>query len=111
MFALLALSILGYLALNVDRAILSENDRVNRGEFGITALSLAQSLVEEAMGKYFDARPETSILGEISTTTALTSPDSLGRGPTERYRYGTDDFNDFDDYNNLFLVYKSDNPN
>jgi hypothetical protein len=90
---------------------MSDNERVNRGEFGITALAIAQSVAEEAMSKYFDAtNSEMSLPGEIKSADSLTSVDRLGKGPTEKYRDGTNDFNDFDDFNNLFIVYKSSNP-
>ena len=106
--ALGALVILGLLGLNTNKAIMSENSRVNSGESGIAAVSIAQSLTEEAMAKYFDASPETAVPGEITSTSSLTPVGSLGHGSGEGYRTGTSDFNDFDDYNNLFLVYKSD---
>lgn len=109
-FALCALTILSMLALNTNTAIMSDGERVSRGEFGITALAIAQSVAEEAMSKYFDANPETSVPGEISSTSLLTPAASLGKGTTEGYRNGTNDFNDFDDFHNLFLVFKSSNP-
>lgn len=110
LFALGALSIMGSLGLNANKAIMAESARINSGESGITAVGLAQSLVEEAMGKYFDAKIDTSITGEITSTTELTPLSALGPGPSERYRGGANDFNDFDDFNNQFLVYKSSNP-
>jgi hypothetical protein len=110
MFALGALMLIGHLVLNTNRAFMSEHNRLDNAEFGITAIALAQSLVEEAMGKYFDANPETSISGEITSTSDLTAVGSLGHAVSEKYRDGTNDFNDFDDFNNLFLVYKSSNP-
>ncbi len=110
LFALGALSIMGTLGLNANKTIIAENTRINSGESGITAVGLAQSLVEEAMGKYFDAKIDTAITGEITLTSQLTPVDQLGPGPNENYRAGTNDFNDFDDFNNLFLVYKSSNP-
>lgn len=110
MFALAALALVGYLTLNTNRTIVDQNDRLNRANFGITAVALAQSLTQEAMSKYFDARDETQITGELHDPSELTPVNALGHGPTERYRNGTNDFNDFDDYNNLFLVYKSTNP-
>jgi hypothetical protein len=109
MFAMGALSIMGYLALNTDKALMSDNERVNRGEFGITALAIGQSVAEEAMSKYFDANPETLVPGEIANTSSLTAVASLGKGTTEKYRDGANDFNDFDDFHNLFIVYKSNN--
>jgi hypothetical protein len=110
MFAMGALSIMGYLALNTDKALMNDNERVSRGEFGITALAIAQSVAEEAMSKYFDAKIETATGGEVARTDSLTPLALLGKGPTEKYRDGANDFNDFDDFNNLFLVYKSGNP-
>lgn len=110
LFALGALSIMGSLGLNANKAIMAESARINSGESGITSVGLAQSLVEEAMGKYFDSKTETAITGEITSTADLTPVSALGPGPSERYRGGVNDFNDVDDFNNLFLVYKSSNP-
>lgn len=107
MFAIAALSILSYMALTANRNVASANDRMNTGEFGITAISLATSLVEEAMGKMFDAKIEDATTGELTSTSQLTPASSLGHGAGEQYRNGTSDFNDFDDFNNLFIVYKS----
>lgn len=110
MFALGALSLVSFMVLNTNKSLMSNNERVNQGQYGITAISLAQSLSEEAMSKYFDAKLESEITGELTSTADLTPVGSLGPGSTERYRDGTNDFNDFDDYNNLFIVYKSTNP-
>jgi hypothetical protein len=104
-----ALSLLGLLILNTNGTLLSTDLVMNESEFGITAVSLATSLVEEAMGKSFD-----SVVSD--TTNPLTDPStftptgSLGHSASESYRASqpsTTDFNDFDDYNDLFLVYKS----
>jgi hypothetical protein len=107
-----SLSILGLLVLNSNRTIIETNGIQNDSEFGITAVSLATSLVEESMGKMFDAVvADTS--NTLTDSTLLTPSASLGHSGAESYRghtAGTQDFNDFDDYNNLFLVFKSDNP-
>ena len=99
-----ALSLLGGLVLNTNSNLLETNQTMNNSEFGITAVSLATSLVEEAMGKMYD---ETIA---DSTSPALTNPNQLSvtLGPVggEQYRGGTS-FDDFDDFNGLFLVYKS----
>ncbi len=107
-----SLSILGLLVLNSNRTIMETNDIQNDSEFGITAVSLATSLVEESMGKMFDA-VVADTANTLSDSTLLTPRAGLGHSTHESYRgnvSGTDDFNDFDDYNNLFLVYKSTNP-
>jgi len=112
MLVVAALSLLGILILNSNRTIMETNDIQNDSEFGITAVSLATSLVEESMGKMFDAVvADTS--NTLTDSTLLTPVAGLGHSVTESYRgnvAGTNDFNDFDDYNNLFLVYKSTNP-
>jgi hypothetical protein len=107
-----SLSILGLLVLNSNNTIIETNDIQNDSEFGITAVSLATSLVEESMGKMFDA-VVADTANTLSDSSLLTPRTSLGHSGAESYRgsvAGTEDFNDFDDYNNLFLVYKSNNP-
>lgn len=106
-----SLSILGLLVLNSNSTIIETNDIQNDSEFGITAVSLATSLVEESMGKMFDA-VVADTNNTLTDSLLLTSSAGLGHSGSESYRghaAGTHDFNDFDDYNNLFLVYKSDN--
>ncbi len=110
MLALGALILLGVLTLNTNRAILTHDDDMNVDESRITAMALAQSLAEEAGAKYFDAQPEDQPPGVLNNTSDLTPVNALGHGATEHYRGGAHDFNDFDDFNNLFVVYKSSNP-
>jgi hypothetical protein len=103
-----ALSLLGVLILTANTNILETYDAQNTSEFGISAVSLATSLIEEAMGEMYDAAIEDSTYTDLTDSTRLTWP--LGPGAMESYRGnepGTKPFNDFDDYNNLFLVYKS----
>jgi hypothetical protein len=99
-----AMMLLGVLVLNANRTVLETNDIQNTSEFGITAVSLATSLVEEANGKMFD-----QVIAD-STTPALTSPTqlsaSLQKDVGETYR-GAKDFNDFDDFNGLLLVFRN----
>jgi hypothetical protein len=60
--------------------------------------------VEEASGKMFD-----EVIAD-STTAVLTAPTQLssvlGKENAEAYRSGTLDFNDFDDFNGLKLIFK-----
>jgi hypothetical protein len=112
MLVLASLSILGILILNSNRTILETSDVQADSEFGITAVSLATSLVEESMGKMFDSVVADSTFTLLDSM-QLTGAGHLGHSGTESYRgsvAGTSDFNDFDDFNGLFLVYKSPNP-
>ncbi len=105
-----AITLLGIIVLNANSSILQSNTTMDTSEFGITAVSLATSLVEEAMGKMFDEVIADSNTGQITVESQLTPPGNLGPDGVEQYRNGTLDFNDFDDFNNIFLVYKSNNP-
>jgi hypothetical protein len=105
MLVIAALSLLGVIVLNTNRTILQTNETQNTSEFGITAVSLATSLVEEAGGKMFD-----EVVAD-SNTLALTSPTQLSTtlGPEggQSYRDSLNDFNDVDDFNGLVLAYRN----
>ena len=110
MLVVAALSLLGILILNANSTMMETTDIQNESEFGITAVSLATSIVEESMGKMFDA-----VIADTNNTltdsTLLTPVGGLGHSVSESYRGNipsTTDFNDFDDFDNLFLVFKSD---
>jgi hypothetical protein len=105
MMVVAGLAILGILALNANRTMLESNDTQNVSEFGINAVSLATSLVEEANGKMFDQVIADSLTGDLSVPGQLSV--TLGKETGEGYRAGTNDFNDFDDFNNLFLAFRS----
>jgi hypothetical protein len=105
MLVIAGLAILGILVLNANRTMFESNDTQNISEFGINAVSLATSLVEEASGKMFDEVIADSTTGAISVPGELSA--TLGKEAGEGYRMGANDFNDFDDFNNLYLAYKS----
>ncbi|MCK5571858.1 MAG: hypothetical protein KAJ12_03825 [Bacteroidetes bacterium] len=107
MLVVAAMSILGILVLNANRTVLETNDTQNQSEFGINAVSLATSIVEEAMGKMYDEAIADSNTGELGDPKQLTSAVGLGKEGAEAHRDGVNDFNDFDDFHNLFLVYKN----
>lgn len=57
--------------------LMSDNVKVaGDNEYMITAISLAQSLIDEAKSKAFD---EKAIAGSITSTDSLTNPESFGR--------------------------------
>ena len=107
MMVVAAMSILGILVLNTNSTVLETNDTQNLSEFGINAISLATSLVEEANGKMFDEVISDSTTPELSNPISLSSVANLGPDGAESYRTTGSDFDDFDDFDGLVLVYKS----
>jgi hypothetical protein len=107
MMVVAALSILGILVLNTNTTVLETNDTQNLSEFGINAISLATSLVEEANGKMFDEVIADSTTPELSNPISLSSVANLGPDGGESYRTPGNDFDDFDDFDGLVLVYRS----
>jgi len=105
MMVIVAMSLLGFLALSANSSVMESSEISDDSEFGVTSVSLATSLIQEAMAKDFDRVVTAN--GNISDSSAFTPPGSLGRDGSERYRNPVNDFNDFDDFNNLFLVYTS----
>lgn len=103
-----AITLLGLLVLNANSTLLETSDTISASEVGITAVSLATSIVEEAEGKMFDEKIADSSAAPITSPAQFS--DVLGPEGGEAYRGGTKGFNDFDDFNGLFLVYKSDAP-
>jgi hypothetical protein len=107
MMVVAALSILGILVLNTNTTVLETNDTQNLSEFGINAISLATSLVEEANGKMFDEVIADSMTPQLSSPASLTGTANLGPDGAEGYRTPGADFDDFDDFDGLVLAYKS----
>jgi len=99
-----ALGLLGILVLNSNKTVLETTEVQNTSEFGIAAVSLATSIVEEASGKMFDEVIADSTTSVLSDPTQLSSV--LGKEGAEAYRSGVTDFNDFDDFNGLKLIFK-----
>jgi hypothetical protein len=115
MMAIGAIVMLGVLILNTNSTIYQTNDIMYTSEFGVTAISLSTSLVEEAMGKMFDKVVADSNAAALIDSTLLTLPGSLGPEAGEGYRgypplSGNRDFDDVDDFNNLKICYHSEVP-
>jgi hypothetical protein len=106
MMVALALMLLGGLVLNANSSVYQATDTMYTSEFGVTAISLATSIVEEASGKMFDNAIAGTNAAAVYDSSLFTSPGTLGPDAGESYR-GAKDFNDIDDYNGLFIVYKS----
>ena len=105
MMVIVAMALLGFLALSANSSVMESTDISDTSDFGVTAVSLATSIIQEAMAKDFDETVSTT--GNVSDSSAFTPVGSLGPEPGERYRDAAHDFNDFDDFNNLFLCYTS----
>lgn len=103
-----AMSLLGVIILTANTAILDGEQVVMDSEFGVAAISLATSLVEEIQGKLYDDAASDS---GITSLTMLTPVSSLGPSWIESY-HTTDstraDFNDIDDFHNFWIEYVAD---
>lgn len=97
MLAMGAMMLLSFLVLRFNSIHLTSAQSSYNSKFGIVATSLANSLIEEAKDKAFDE-------AALDTNLIITSPanfsTTLGKDGSEVYP----DFDDFDDYNNLFHI-------
>jgi len=106
-----AIVLLGILVLNANSTVYQASDTMYTSEFGVTAVSLSTSLVEEAMGKMFDVVVAPTNTSDLYDSTLLTPVASLGPEASEQESYRgmvtgyPHDFDDFDDFNGLNLCY------
>jgi hypothetical protein len=107
MMVLGAMALLGIIVLTSNTAVLDTNQAQNESDAGLAAISLATSIMEEVQGKMFDETIADSAAATITSPTSLTSALALGKDGSERYRGGTNDFDDCDDFNQLKLLYRN----
>jgi len=105
MMVIVGMALLGFLALSANSSVMESNDISDSSDFGITSVSLASSIIQEAMAKDFDQ--VVSVSGNVTDSSTFTPVGALGREGGEHYRNPWHDFNDFDDFNNLFLCFTS----
>jgi hypothetical protein len=86
-----AITVFGAAALNVKRFIVDQDESMLRRQFEIYAVSLAQSFIEEAKVKNFDANVTDPSSPDPND---FTNPPALGPETGENYA----SFNDVDDY-------------
>ena len=87
-----ALILLSTLTLRVNTSQLTTQETMQNSKFGVLAVSVASSVIEEASEKAFDQ----NTVGEfVSSLSGLTPAAGLGPGGGETH----DNFNDFDDFN------------
>lgn len=92
MLAAGAMMLLAVLVLNVNNRIYGTNVTLMDTKFGILAVSLGTSIIEEAAGKSFDVATYGNSVNDLSL---LTPASGLGPASEETYP----NFNDFDDFN------------
>ncbi len=92
MLAVGAMLLLSVTILGLNGKILNTSNVLYNTKFGVLAVSLGTSIVEEANGKAFDLAGSDDAITSLSQ---LTPPSGLGPAGGEYYP----DFNDFDDFN------------
>lgn len=92
MLAVGAMMLLGITILGINGKFLNTSTVLYNTKFGVLAVSLGTSIIEEANGKAFDLAGSSDAITNLSQ---LTSPSELGPASGEYYP----NFNDFDDYN------------
>jgi len=92
-----ALILLSTLTLRVNTSQLTTQDTMQNSKFGVLAVSVASSIMEEASEKAFD---EKSVENFMDDTKSLTKRDKFGTDAGENPDSSNtfDDFDDFDGY-------------
>ncbi|MFA3784061.1 hypothetical protein ABRY23_13455 [Melioribacteraceae bacterium 4301-Me] len=89
-----AIVLLTLVILRINNVFFSTSSVMLDTKFGVMAVSLGSSIIEEATSKAFDSATDTS---SVSSLSSLTDPLNLGPESGEVYP----NFNDFDDFNNF----------
>jgi hypothetical protein len=97
MLAVGAMLLLSISILGINGKFLNTSTVLYNTKFGVLAVSLGTSIIEEANGKAFDLAGSDDAITSLSQ---LTGPSGLGPAGGEYYP----NFNDFDDYNNFHKV-------
>jgi hypothetical protein len=102
MLTIVAMILLSTVILTVNTGILTTNTTMAENRIDILAVSLANSIIEDATSLSFD---ENTVGAAVATSTAFTSSSSLGIDGTTLGTDGTTEnrnnpagFDDFDDY-------------
>ena len=97
MLTLGALILLSLLTLRVNSSQLTTQDTMQNTKFGVLAVSVASSIMEEASEKAFD---EKSVGGYIDDTKNLSKRNSFGTDSGEN----ADSSNTFDDFDGYSII-------
>jgi len=97
MITILAMLLLSMTILTVNRQTLTTNDTMMSSRYGLMALSIANTIIQDASGLAFDEK--TAALGSsVTSVTQLTTSALLGLDSGESAS-NPNTFDDFDDYN------------
>lgn len=94
-----AIILLSIVILRVNSGFLSTNTVMMENKYGVMAISLATSMLEDAVGEAFDEATADST--RAISTSELSS--TLGPETGEIYNSPATPFDDFDDYNGLTI--------
>jgi hypothetical protein len=95
MMTILAMVLLSVVILTMNRGFYNTNTTMAASRYNILAISVANSIIEDATSLHFDNATAT---GALANTTGLTAAASLGV-ETGESASNPKAFNDFDDYN------------
>lgn len=95
MLTLLAMMMLTLLSVRINSAILQTQISMQNSKFGLAAISLTTSIIENANKLSFD---EVTIDNALVNTSTLTRVNALGKDAGETTPSQYDDFDDYDDY-------------
>jgi len=94
----LAMLLLSITILTVNRQTLTTNDTMMSSRYGLMALSLANTIIQDASGLAFDE--STAVQGSsVTNLSQLTASTALGLDGTAELASNPNTFDDFDDYN------------
>jgi hypothetical protein len=95
MITLFAMILLSTVILTINRGFLTTNTTMNNNRVDVLALSVGNSIMEDAIGLAFD---EKTVGAAVTSTSSLTASASLGLEGSESATNPAA-FDDFDDYN------------
>jgi hypothetical protein len=101
LLALMALSLLSYTILNVNRSLMSIDTSLDQNRYRLEALSLATSYIEQTSQYFFDevVADTNSVVNSVSDLTPVSSFGFDNNDyDSELGRNIPDDFDDFNDY-------------
>jgi MSHA pilin protein MshD len=95
--SVLAMLLLSISVLTINRQTLTTNDTMMSSRYGLMALSLANTIIQDASGLAFDEKTVTQG-SSVASVSQLTAPTALGLDTGESAS-NPNTFDDFDDYN------------
>jgi MSHA pilin protein MshD len=98
MITILAMLLLTMTILTINRQSLTTNDTMGSSRYGLMALSLANTIIQDATGLAYDEKTSAN-QSAVSDSTQFTTPALLGTDGVAELASNPNTFDDFDDYN------------